>query len=225
MPSHEVTRSRFSHTWTKAASGVGECPSARIQIADSSQKSRSTSRGRVGLLAVTAAAPLLYAAPDEVPRATCDWLAAHADIETVHIAGGVQAVGGRTEAGDGVEDELIGCADGAVTRRYFGPTRIQTAIAIAEPFFPGVDSFALANAEKWPDAVVGGDLTRAYRTPVLLTFNPAVAPDAEAAFEPELEAFFKRVRQPQSRGFVLGGTGVVSDPILGRFEELMRGKE
>ncbi len=71
--------------------------------------------------AARAGVPVLLTHPTQMPAATADFLAAHADAERV-VLGGPRAV----------SDEIVG-AIGA--RRVRGPNRIETSVAVAEELF------------------------------------------------------------------------------------------
>lgn len=150
--------------------------------------------------------PLLYTEPDgALPFDTCRWLVDNPQVETVHIAGGTQAIS------QGIEDQIRdGCGrnednprDGT---RLGGATRIETAIQIAEFFFPLPRGLAIANAGNYPDALTGASLSRQYDGPILLTFD-------NQELEPELRAYLCAQAEVAGTAFILGGAQAISPDI------------
>jgi len=125
---------------------------------------------------------------------------------TVYVLGGTSALPA------GIEDELH--AMGLWPRRLSGPSREETAIAVAReaarlrsalslPRAPGV---LLATRGDWPDAVSGGSLAAITGSPVLLT-PPGELPQA-------VERYLRESRPEQVT--VLGGTAAVTDAVARR---------
>ena len=149
--------------------------------------------------------PVLYTSggPDEVldppTRAEIDRLlgegprdGAFADVT---ILGGAQAVSAA------VEQELE--AAGYSVERLNGPTRFETAAAIAERVLaanPGQSTAMLATGSNFPDAVTGGAYGANFGIPILLTPPDALHPTAQAVL----------AEGGIDRTIVLGGAGVVS---------------
>jgi hypothetical protein len=87
--------------------------------------------------------------------------------------------------------------------RFFGPTRIETAVDISRSQFPhGAEEVYLARADDFPDALAGGALTRG---PILLVPQCGTLPQV-VGFEIE--------RLDPERVIALGGTAAVCDTIL-----------
>lgn len=97
-------------------------------------------------------------------------------------------------------------AAGATVTRVAGTDRVGTAVAISQAAFPtGAPCVLIASSENWPDALSGSALAGAVGGPILLT-RPTTLPSAVADE-------VRRLRAPSV--IVLGGTGAVSDAVLG----------
>ena len=130
---------------------------------------------------LTADAPLLFTATAALDPRTAG------EIERLLGGSGtVTLLGGEPALSAAVADALE--AGGYTVRRLFGPSRVETAVAIAAAVAPGgTAAVALARADAppgnptaaWADAVTGGAWSAATGTPVLLTpsaeLHPAVA--------------------------------------------------
>lgn len=139
--------------------------------------------------------PILLTRPGELPDATRGVLAGRG-YDTVHVVGGEAAVSG------GVAAEL-GRLTGQVVRTA-GATRFDTAAAVGRRFFSAADTVAVANGERFPDALSGGVHAAARAAPVLLVasdrlFNPQVVQVGDA--------------RPQ-RAVVYGGGAAVGDLVV-----------
>lgn len=156
--------------------------------------------------------PILYVGRDLVPPETCDWLDGHDQIDTIHVAGGEAAVSEQ------VRLEVAACAEISPTFaiRHGGVTRIETAAAIANAFFPDARGIALADGFAWPDAVTGANVGAQYHAPVLLT-NGAGSQLEQANMD-----YVARVRDPLMDAWVLGGSAAVSDSVEAAFESAVR---
>ena len=106
-------------------------------------------------------------------------------------------VGGEKAVSSSVENELK--KYGSVSR-IAGSTRHETSVLIAEKFCNNADRVVLAFSYNFPDGLCGGALGTAMNAPVILTMNGS---DAAAA------AFCKN--RNIHDGYVLGGTGLISD--------------
>ena len=119
--------------------------------------------------------PILYTAggPDAPLRAeTADELRrVLAPGATVSVLGGPGAVSERALS----DVRALGFA----VRRLQGPSRVETALAIAEAVTPAPQRVLLARADQWADAVTGGAFAAVAGVPLLLTqfdsLHPAVA--------------------------------------------------
>ena len=119
--------------------------------------------------------PILYTAggPDAPLRAeTADELRrVLAPGATVRVLGGPGAVSERA-----LNDVR---AMGFAVQRLQGPSRVETALAIADAVTPAPQRVLLARADQWADAVTGGAFAAVAGVPLLLTqsdsLHPAVA--------------------------------------------------
>ncbi|WP_370326507.1 cell wall-binding repeat-containing protein [Euzebya sp.] len=127
---------------------------------------------------------------------------------TVHVLGGVNAVSEEVEA------ELT--ALGYVVDRLAGPSRVQTAIAVADrvrQVAPGTTAVALARAggpadnptAGWADSVTGGAWGAATGVPTLVTDTAALHPDVAAWLS----------ANGIDRTVLFGGTAALSDAVAG----------
>lgn len=149
-----------------------------------------------GPAAARTGAPLLLAAPDSVPSATAEALAALRPQRIV-------VLGGRAAIGDEVAQGLAAYAPDGVTR-IAGSSRYATAAAVAEVFEPGVDVVYLATGTNFPDALAGGPAAAAEGGPLLL-----VAPDAVP------EAAAEALARLRPRALVaLGGPGAIGEDVV-----------
>jgi putative cell wall-binding protein len=106
-------------------------------------------------------------------------------------------LGGTTAVSAGIENELK--AYGAV-ERLGGAYRYATSVLIAETFFGTPKSAVLSYAQNFPDGLCGGVIAYKYGAPMLLVTNSgAKAADTYAA------------KCGIKAGYVLGGTGLISD--------------
>lgn len=116
--------------------------------------------------------PVLLTLPDAVPSETRAVLA-EGDFQQVFVVGGAAAVS------DGVLAELRRIVP--TVTRLAGPGRYDTADAVARTFFAQADVVAVANGERFPDALSGGRHASALGAPLLLS-------PADAVLAPQLDA-------------------------------------
>lgn len=121
------------------------------------------------------------------------------DGGTVYMLGGIDAL---TEA---IEADLTDA--GHATVRLAGPTRVETALAVADAavrLFGEPDTVALARADVWADAITGGGWAAKTGQPVLVTqtdrLHPAVAEWLDA--------------RPDLTATALGGPTALSDDVV-----------
>jgi len=113
---------------------------------------------------------------------------------TLYILGGTNAVSATAEAD--------ARALGYEVRRLAGPSRIETALAIAAEVDPSPSRVLLARADGWADAVTGGAYAASSGVPVLLTGSDELAPPVAALLagaNPEV--------------ILLGGRAALSDEV------------
>jgi len=143
--------------------------------------------------------PVLLTAPRSLPAATALELARLLPARIV-VLGGAGAVS------DAVVAALRGYATSGNVTRLAGADRYATAAAVsAANFVTGVPVAYVATGSNFPDALAGGVAASREGGPILLV-GPTAVPSATAA---------ELARLRPARIVVLGGTGVVSDGVLG----------
>ena len=190
----------------------------------------ATTNGFADALAFGAAAarhgyPLLFSDIDGVANVTCAWLADRPSLTTVHIAGGAAAVSEAAAA------ELGDCAGPSVTiRRHAGGERVETAVRIAEFFFPVGSDYtirpALASAEIPADSIIGGLLAAHTGGPVYITRNGTTGPGQPVRPLESLVAgsVGGSGGQHYTTGYVLGGTAVIGSHLYDDWDAALGGQ-
>jgi Putative cell wall-binding domain len=90
------------------------------------------------------------------------------------------------------------------TERLAGASRIQTAIEISKEGWPnGSSAVVLTREDDFPDALTGSTLAAAFDSPILLTDNKTLSPEADSEI----------IRLHPSTVYILGGTNAVSASI------------
>lgn len=157
--------------------------------------------------ALTADGPLLLTGTSTLPAVTAT------EIDRVLPAGGtVYLLGGTTAIGAAVEQQLAG--RGHLVRRLAGPSRVETALAVADEVrsvYPSSTGVLVARAAGtaadptagWADSVTGGAYAAHAHLPVLVTDTGALHPAVAA---------WLAARQP-SGAVLLGGTSALSDAV------------
>ncbi|GAA0297591.1 cell wall-binding repeat-containing protein [Kineococcus aurantiacus] len=126
-----------------------------------------------GPAAASLDAPLLLTRPGELPAATAEELDRLAPA-TVYVVGGADRVSEATVA------EISAAAPGATVTRIAGDTRWETAVEVAERFFPDPAGVVLTRGDTFPDALSGGAAAAVAGVPVMITEPTQVpAPVAE----------------------------------------------
>lgn len=162
-----------------------------------------------GALAAHLRAPILLTAPDTLPRAVQDYLAAARP-------GAVHAIGGVTAVSDETVDRARAVA-GAGGRRLAGEDRYGTSAAVAAAAFTaGLDAGMvwLATGRAFPDALAAGPAAAASGAPVLL-LDGQVAGGARDA-----EAWLMDTATLVEALVVVGGETAVSAPVAAFAGEL-----
>ena len=116
-------------------------------------------------------------------------------FSNIYILGGTQAVNA------GFDSALAGYA-GTVTR-LAGSSRRATSVLVAETFFEHPTAAVIAYSDNFPDGLCGGPLAHALGAPVILTKSSA-----------STVARTYMQQQGISDGYVLGGSGLVSDEVV-----------
>ncbi|HET7645812.1 MAG TPA: cell wall-binding repeat-containing protein [Candidatus Limnocylindria bacterium] len=151
-----------------------------------------------GPAAAALGGPVLLVDPTSIPQATADALA-WLQPRKIYIVGGPGVVS------DGVTAALQGYSAEPVARLW-GADRFATAAAVAQAFFGG-PRFAvyLATGRNFPDALTAVPAASVNGAPLLLvTQHDVPAPTAGELL---------RIRP--ARTYLAGGSGVVSDAVLG----------
>ncbi|WP_432542591.1 cell wall-binding repeat-containing protein [Kineococcus sp. SYSU DK002] len=115
-----------------------------------------------GPAAASLDAPLLLTRADALPEATADQLA-RLTPGTVYVVGGSDRVSATTLAA------IAAAAPGATVQRIAGTDRYDTAVQIADRFFPGADGVVLTRGDTFPDALSGGAAAAAAGVPLMIT--------------------------------------------------------
>ena len=146
--------------------------------------------------------PLLLATSTAIPAAT------HAEL--VRLAPQrIVILGGPGVISDEVAYQLEVNYTGSVVRMW-GANRFETAAAVTSQSFPAAETAFVANGLNFPDALAGGPSAGAFGGPLLLVTATAT-PTATAQ---QLQ------RLQPARIFILGGTGVVTDEVIGQLNAL-----
>lgn len=143
--------------------------------------------------------PILYTAggPDAGLRAETA-----AELRRVLVPGStVNLLGGPGAISDRVRNEVQ--AMGFVVRRLQGPSRVETALAIADAVSPAPQRVILARADQWADAVTGGAYAAAAGVPLLLTQSDSLHPAVAA---------WLMAKQP-AEVILLGGEAALSSAV------------
>lgn len=143
--------------------------------------------------------PLLFSGKDSLRPDTLqslkDW-----NIKNVVIVGGTGVVSSA------VEDNLKSM--GITVTRLAGQDRYATALEIIKHFAPseGYKSISICAGENFPDALTGAALAAKNNTPLVLVSKESVK-DAMAQYIN---------KNTLDKSYIFGGTGAVSDKIIGR---------
>jgi spore germination protein YaaH/putative cell wall-binding protein len=152
-----------------------------------------------GPAAVRGGGPVLLTASGSLPAATA------AELARLRPSG-IVVLGGTGAVSETVVGQLRTYATSGVVTRLAGADRYATAAAVsAAAFAPGVPVAYVATGRDFPDALAGGVAAARYGGPILLVTGT----DIPAATAAEL------TRLRPSNIVLLGGTGVVSDTVLG----------
>ncbi|ABS03269.1 putative cell wall binding repeat 2-containing protein [Kineococcus radiotolerans SRS30216 = ATCC BAA-149] len=149
-----------------------------------------------GPAAASLDAPLLLTRADALPAATA------AELErltpaTVYVVGGSDRVSATTLAA------IAAAAPGATVERIAGQDRYDTAVDVAEKFFPAADGVVLTRGDTFPDALSGGAAAAATGVPLMIT-EPGALPAPVAAW---------LASRTFEASLVVGGPTSVSDTV------------
>ena len=116
------------------------------------------------------------------------------------LRGVIYVAGGKSAVSDKIFRQL---ADYSLVTRLSGSNRYETSVAIAKEFFKNSSKAVVAYAQNFPDGLCGGPLAYALNAPLILTDNNK--PTAAVNYATGLGI---------KSGYVLGGTGLISDKIV-----------
>ncbi len=150
--------------------------------------------------------PILLVSPAAMPPVTAEALG-DMDIETAVIAGGTGAVSSGVQD---IVDAALSVNGGTPSDRWWGPSRYETAVAVAtegaDRWWSGRGLVGLATGTNFPDALAGGAACGREFGSLLLTM-PDQLPTDVADFLADAKG---------ATGWVeaYGGSAVVSDDVL-----------
>ena len=94
----------------------------------------------------------------------------------------------------------------------YGPTRDETAVAVAEAFFDQPAAFGVAVRTDYPDALAGGAHVTHYGGPLLLSYTEELPAETLGWLQAQTET--------AERGFAYGGTAAISDDVIDDIESV-----
>ncbi|MEZ0491283.1 cell wall-binding repeat-containing protein [Kineococcus sp. TBRC 1896] len=115
-----------------------------------------------GPAAASLDAPLLLTRADDLPAATATELA-RLKPSTVYVIGGTDRVS------EAVLSRIGTAAAGSTVTRIAGATRYETAVDVAEEFFPNPEGVVVTRGDTFPDALSGGAAAASAGVPVMIT--------------------------------------------------------
>ena len=121
------------------------------------------------------------------------------------IVGGVNAVNTT------IEKQL---ATYGSVKRLAGNTRYDTSVLVAKEFFDAPTSAVLAYAQNFPDGLSGGPLAYVLNAPLILTDSKKPTAAVTYATGAGIKS-----------GYVLGGTGLISDKVVKNIFSMASGEE
>ena len=114
----------------------------------------------------------------------------------------ITILGGTGAVSDGLAKQL---EDYGEMTRLAGKSRYDTSTLIAKTYFEDVSAVVVAYGKNFPDGLCGGPLAHAIGAPLILTATGAES--AAAAYVSEIGV---------SSGYVLGGSGALSEATVGK---------
>ncbi|MBW3620554.1 MAG: S8 family serine peptidase [Actinobacteria bacterium] len=151
--------------------------------------------------------PILLTSPDRLAPSV------EAELRRVLPRGRVWILGGEAAVSPAVVERIR--ALGYSPARLHGPTRIETAAAVARQVGPHPDGQVLvASAANWPDAIAGGAYAAGHGVPLLLTWPDDAAPDRSPGV-------LSTARSLGTRDIVvLGGDAAVSGRVFAQLRDV-----
>lgn len=140
--------------------------------------------------------PLLLTRPGDLPEATATELR-RLTPGRVYVVGGTDRVTATALAA------ITAAVPGATVERIAGQTRYETAVAVAERFFPTAEGVVLTRGDTYPDALSGGAAAAAAGVPLMIT-EPGALPAPVAGW---------LAGRTFATTVVVGGTSSVSDAV------------
>lgn len=157
----------------------------------------------VGPVSAKEEMPVLLTQTDKVPSST---IKAIKDLNASEIT----IIGGSNAVSDDIFNQL---SKDYKVNRIEGANREETAIKIADIFFPNAKNTILANGYGSPDALVGGYLGALKKSPILFTSKNRIK-----------DAIIGYLEANSNKTFVLGGQGVVNEETFKKVEEAVKPK-
>lgn len=145
-------------------------------------------------LSVSAAGLPILLVKDGLTAAQKDFLAATTGEKII--------IGGTVAVNTTVEKQL---ASFGKVARLAGATRYETSILVAKAFFTNSTNAVLAYAQNFPDGLSGGPLAYSLGAPLILTATGKEAAAVSYATKAGIQS-----------GYILGGTGLISDAAANR---------
>ncbi|HET8571769.1 MAG TPA: cell wall-binding repeat-containing protein [Candidatus Limnocylindria bacterium] len=156
-----------------------------------------------GPAAVAAGGPTLLVKPDGIPAATADELSRLKPAQ-IYLLGGSGAVSSSVAA-------ALAAYSSKPVVRLAGADRYATAVAVAQRFFGAPPAAYLATGTNFPDALAAVAAAGRSGSPLLLV-KPGAVP-------PVVGTELRRLWPP--RTMVLGGSGAISDAVVGTVRSLL----
>ncbi|NAZ84008.1 hypothetical protein GTR02_19555 [Kineococcus sp. R8] len=113
----------------------------------------------------------------------------------------VYVVGGADRVPEAVLTAVRSAAPGASVERIAGTTRYETAVAVAQRFFPDAEGVVVSRGDTFPDALSGGAAAAAAGVPLMIT-EPTALPAPVSTW---------LAGQTFDAALVVGGTSSVSE--------------
>ena len=182
--------------------GRTSAPAAVIARADEFADALTSST-----LAAEVDGPILLTNPSRLDGRVLDELQ-RLDVETVYLAGGTAALS--------IDIERSLADDGYRVVRLAGPSRVETAVRIAEEVVAlggGVQQVLLARADAFPDALAAANLATWGRTPILLSGTDAV-PAAT------LDALDRVLAPGRDTVWLAGGPSALSSGVAEQLQDI-----
>jgi putative cell wall-binding protein len=117
-----------------------------------------------------------------------------------HAGKNITIIGGEAAVSNALLLEMENYCN---VERITGARREETALNVAEEFYPEAQTLVVAYSRNFPDALCGGPLAYALNCPLLLVNKNAESYAATYVEDKEIET-----------GYVLGGKAALSDAVV-----------